>query len=135
MRILIAATALFALAACSTTPRDELPPPQLPQRAGVDPVVAARAEGIEFRATGDGFVLEIYRTERIDLKLAEAEQVLTFPRTEPRMPAWHGSVYWTEAAGRRLEIDIHEGRPCPDGGASVVVRLDYEEFRGCGRYF
>ncbi len=135
LRLATAAALLLGLAACSNTPRDELPLPQLPQRAGVDPVVSARAEGIEFLGTGENFTLSIYRTERIDLKFTETEGILTFPRTEPRIPAWRGRVFWTEAAGRRLEIDIHEGRPCPEGGVRVLVRLDYEEFRGCGQFY
>jgi hypothetical protein len=72
------------LAACgANAARQELPAPELPQRAGVDPVVAARAEGIEFRAVGDGFVLDIFREERIRLTL-EKEGELMFDKPDPR---------------------------------------------------
>lgn len=39
------------LAACASAPRD-LPPPSLPERAGVDTLVAARAAGVQFLAQG-----------------------------------------------------------------------------------
>lgn len=134
LRIFTAALAL-ALAACSSAPRDELPMPQLPQRAGVDPVVAARAEGIELRAVGDGFVLEIFRTEQIRLTLTENGQILTFPKPEPRFPAWNGSIYETANSDARLSIEIRNDRPCDRNRPRVNVLLNGREFTGCAREF
>lgn len=135
MRRAITGAVLLTLAACSSAPREELPLPQLPQRAGVDPVVAARAEGLELRAVGDGFLLEIFRTERIRLTLTESGEALEFPKPEPRFPAWNGSIYDTAANGRRLRIEIRNFSPCAGGGPGVEVRLDDREFAGCGSEF
>ncbi len=134
MRVLIV-TALIALTACSTGPREELPPPQLPQRAGVDTTVAARAEGIEFRATGEGFVLDIFRTERIRLTLTGADEPIVFPKPEPRYPAWNGMIYETTDGGRRLIIEVRNFSRCPSGEPTVQLTLDGRAFTGCGQSF
>lgn len=135
MRPLLLTAAFVLLAACSTAPSEELPPPQLPQRAGVDPVVAARAEGIEFRAVGDGFVLDIFRAERIRLRLTETDTTLEFPRPEPRYPRWNGTIFDTAGDAGELYIEIRDDRPCSTGSPTVNVRLASRSFTGCGRSF
>lgn len=134
MRILIL-TALIGLTACSTGRREELPPPQLPQRAGVDATVAAGAEGIEFRATGEGFVLDIFGTERIRLTLTGADEPIVFPKPEPRYPAWNGMIYETTDGGRRLIIEVRNFSRCPSGEPTVQLTLDGRAFTGCGQSF
>src|ERR1700741_4791307 len=101
MRFLFAAC---LLAACSSSPPELPPPPQLPQRAGVDPLVAARAAGVEFRATGPGFVLQIYGQDRITLD--HNGQQLTFPKPRPLLPRWNGEIYETGNRGHQLRIEI-----------------------------
>lgn len=135
MRALILA---LALAACSTGAPEEPPPPQLPQRAGVDPLLAARAEGIEFRAVGDGFVLDIYRQGRIRLTRTASGEELFFPKPAPLYPRWRGSIYEVENERHQLRVEIREYRPCerPDSAlfpTSVIVVLDGEEMPACGR--
>lgn len=129
------------LAACgANAAREELPPPQLPQRTGVDPIVAARAEGVEFRAVGDGFVLDIFREERIRLTLTATGEELVFPKPEPRYPRWFGSIYFTTQEGRVLSIVIRNDHPCERADRAtypieVELRLDDREMEGCGREF
>lgn len=139
MRALVLATLLLSACAGGAA-REELPPPQLPQRAGVDPTVAARAEGVELRAVGEGFVLDIYRTDRIRLTLTGTGQDLVFPKTEPRFPRWNGSIYHTAADGRVLYIEIRNDRRCERDDRQtypirVDVSLDGREMTGCGREF
>lgn len=131
----------FTLAACAgrQAPR-ELPPPQLPERAGVDPIIAARAEGIEFRAVGDGFVLDIFREDRVRLTRTASGDALTFPKPEPRYPRWNGEIYETEVDAHTLTIRIRDDRPCErDDRASFQTRVeliaDGVELEGCGRRF
>ena len=135
--------AIFAsllLAACGgNAAREELPRPQLPERAGIDPLVAARAEGIEFRAVGDGFVLDIFREERIRLTL-DKEGELMFAKPEPRFPRWNGSIYETANDAYRLAIQIRDDRPCQDHSraaypTTVHILLNDVELSGCGRRF
>lgn len=125
------------LGACASPPR-ELPPPPLPERAGVDPLVAARAEGIAFRAVGDGFVLDIFHEARIRLTITASGETLVFPKPEPRYPRWNGSIYETQTEAHRLNIQIRDDRPCegPDRAlypTTVALRFDGNEMRGCGR--
>ncbi len=127
------------LTACAGAGRgEELPPPQLPERAGVDTLVAARAAGVEFRAVGGGIVIEIFRTDRIQLTLAETGAVLVFPKPAPLLPRWNGSIYETANADHALRVEIRNYLPCatPDRGlypTAVNVRLDDREFAACGR--
>lgn len=126
------------LAACAGAPPPELPAPVLPERAGVDPLVAARAEGIAFRAAGDGFVLDIFNEERIRLTLTKDGEVLVFPKTEPRYPAWMGSIYLTHNDAHHLRITIRDYNDCegPEGASyrsRVEIRLDDIVLEGCGR--
>ncbi len=137
MRALLLAAGLM-LAACANGA--ELPAPQLPERAGVDPLVAARAEGIEIRATGEGFVLDIFREERIRLTLTETGEELIFPRPEPQYPRWYGSIYFTTHEGRVLRVEIRNDHPCRRADRAtypieVVIRLDGRPMVGCGRQF
>ncbi len=137
MRALLLA---FALAACSTAP-PELPAPQLPQRAGVDPVIAARAEGVVFRAEGSdpAFVLHLYRDNSILLSWDNGAHQERFPATEPQHPAWSGEVYFVANERYRARIEVRD-RPCRDrafGDAvlprTVIVSIGGEDFLGCGR--
>lgn len=127
----------LALAACSTAPKDDLPPPQLPQRAGVDPLVAARAEGVVFRAQGADFVLHLYRDNRIFVSWDARQE--HFPASEPIFPAYRGRVFETRNEHVAIRVDIHDG-PCRDAAlgpqvfsATVIVEIDGIERRGCGR--
>ena len=138
IRVLILA---LALAACSSAPRDELPPPQLPQRAGVDPLIAARAEGVVFRAQGASpdFVMHLYRDNRIFLSWDSGAHQEHFPASEPILPAYRGRVFETRNERFELRVDIRDG-PCRDEAigtqvfsATVFVHIDGLERRGCGR--
>ncbi|HYD86532.1 MAG TPA: hypothetical protein VEA80_03590 [Vitreimonas sp.] len=132
--------AAFACAACSSAPPRELPPPELPQRAGVDPLVAARAEGVEFRGVGEGFVLEIMREDVIRLTQTASGETLTFAKPEPQLPRWNGSIYATTAGTHELYVAIRNDRPCERADRAVYpirveIRLDDRVFTGCGRGF
>jgi hypothetical protein len=124
----------LAISACSTAP-EELPPPQLPQRAGVDPLVAARAEGVDFLAHGSApmFHLRFYET-RITLSL-EGVAPLDFPRGEPLLPRWNGEIYETTNGSHRLRVEVRNDRPCPDRPGYVVVHVNLNGAQaiGCGR--
>jgi len=138
MRAILLATMLAACGANGA--REELPPPQLPQRAGVDPLVAARAEGVEFRAVGDGFVLDIFRQDRVRLTRTAPIQELNFPKPEPRYPRWNGVIYETASEGHSLTIRIRDDRPCRTADRAVYpttveIVLDGVELTGCGRRF
>jgi hypothetical protein len=131
----------LALAACSTAPKDDLPPPQLPQRAGVDPVVAARAEGVVFRAQGANpdFVLHLYRDNRIFLSWDAGAHEESFPASDPILPAYRGRVFETHTERFALRVDIRDG-PCRDAAlgpqafsATVIIEIDGVQRRGCGR--
>jgi hypothetical protein len=129
------------VASCGgNTAREDLPAPQLPQRAGVDPTVAARAEGIEFRAVGEGVVLDIFRAGRIRLTRTATREELIFPKPEPMYPRWSGSIYETSNNGHTLYIEIHDNRECEPPGAltgvnRVVITLDGQQLLACGRSF
>ena len=137
----ILSSTLVLLAACgANAAREEMPAPQLPQRAGVDPLVAARAEGVEFRAVGEGFVLDIFREERIRLRLTATGEEFVFPKTEPLYPRWSGSIYDTSDGTRTLHIEIRNYRDCESADRAaypdtVEIRLDQREMQGCGRAF
>jgi hypothetical protein len=135
--------ALFAvllLSACAGNVREELPAPQLPQRTGVDPLVAARAEGVEFRAVGGGVVVDIFRENHIRLITTATGEQLIFPKTEPRFPRWNGSVYETGTGARRLSVEIRNYLPCERADRdlypiTVAITLDGREMQACGRAF
>lgn len=129
----------FALAACGgEAARRELPAPQLPQRAGVDPIVAARAEGVEFRAVGDGVVVDIFRENRV--RVTASGEALNFSKPEPRYPRWNGVIYETENEAHSLTIRIRDDRPCQSADRAlyptlVEIVLDEVEYSACGRRF
>lgn len=131
----------LALAACSTAPKDELPPPQLPQRAGVDPIIALRAEGVVFQAQGASpdFVLHLYRDNRLFIAWDSGAHEERFPASEPIYPAYRGRVFETRNERFAVRVDIQDG-PCRDAAlgsqvfsATVIVEIDGVERRGCGR--
>jgi hypothetical protein len=133
MRALVLA---LALAACSSSPPAQLPAPQLPQRAGVDPIVAARAEGVRFLARGGEpvpFSLSIY-DDRV-LLLIEDERPLQFPAAEQTFPRWNGVIYTARMGGDEIVVNVRRYLPCPDQpGYSVVdVSVNGGELHGCGR--
>lgn len=139
MRALPLAAGLM-LAACANGAREELPAPQLPQRAGVDATVAARAEGIEFRAVGEGFVLDIFREERIRFARTPSGEELNFPKPAPRYPRWNGVIYETESETHTLTIRIRDDRRCESADRAlyptrVELMLDGMALSGCGRRF
>jgi hypothetical protein len=125
----------LALTACASPPQ-ELPPPLLPQRAGVDETVALRAEGVRYLAVGaDRFILRIY-DDRISVA-RDGQEALDFPQAEPIYPRWNGEVYETGAGGHRLRVEIRRRGECAgkDGRDTVEVTLDGEAMTGCGRAF
>jgi hypothetical protein len=124
----------LALAACSTAPPPQLPAPDLPQRTGVDPLVAARAEGVRFLAYGEApiFHLRFYE-DRISFAL-EGSEALSFARPAPTYPRWNGEIYTTAHEGHQLEVRIIR-RPCATqlGYHIVELTIDGRELTGCGR--
>jgi hypothetical protein len=125
----------LALTACASPPQ-ELPPPLLPQRAGVDATVALRAEGVRYMAVGEEqFVLRIY-DDRISFARANQDE-LSFPQTEPLYPRWNGEIYEAEANGHRLRVEIRRRGECADkdGRDTVAVTLDGAAMMGCGRAY
>lgn len=131
-----AALLALALAACSTGAPSELPPPQLPQRAGVDPLVAARAAGVRYEARGEGFTLALYRDDHITLTWDGQERAFFDPETI--LPAYRGEIYEARDGDAALRVEIRSA-PCPDAqsgetwSAHVSVQLNGETRRGCGR--
>lgn len=133
--------ALVLLGACTSAPRD-LPPPNLPERAGTDPIVAARADGVVFRAVGASpdFVLHIHRNDAmIYLSWDGGAQEETFNQVRVVLPAYRGTVYEANTERHDLRVEIRQG-VCRDPNlgpetfsASVTVRIDGVVRRGCGR--
>jgi hypothetical protein len=133
---------LFALllGACAGAPHEDLPPPQLPQRTGVDPLVAARAEGIQFRAVAEGVVVDIYREERIRLTRTPTGEELWFPKPQALLPRWNGEIFETAIPAHTLVVRIRDHRPCQSADAAlfpiaVEVEFDGAQQQGCGRRF
>lgn len=123
----------LALAACSSPPA-QLPAPDLPQRAGVDPLVAARAEGVRFLASGEAPVFNLrFYDDRITLAL-EGGEPQSFARAAPTYPRWNGEIYTTSNDAHQLEVRVIR-RPCPMqlGYHIVELTLDGRELAGCGR--
>jgi len=139
MRAPLAAVAL--LSACASQPRD-LPPPNLPERAGTDPIVAARADGIVFRAVGvaPDFVLDIYRNDAmIFLSWDGGAHEETFNDVRVVLPAYRGTIYEAHTDSHELRVDVRPG-VCRDPNigpetfsATVTVHIDDVVHRGCGR--
>jgi hypothetical protein len=84
------------------------------------------------------FILHIYEDDHIVLGIG-GEQ-FSFPNANHATPRWAGQTYWAEANGRLISLDIHTMRSCAMDGverhrtASVLVRFDGAELRGCGFY-
>lgn len=101
---------------------------------------AARAAGVEFRAVGQepGWLLDIYRRERIRLLWDYGEQIADFPLTEPSYPVEGVRRHQAQANGRTLTVSITR-QPCNDAmsgqgyPASVEVVIDGRTLNGCGR--
>ena len=130
-----AALLALALAACASAPQ-ELQRPVLPQRTGVDPMVAMRAEGVRYIALGEGqFILRIY-DDRLSI-VRNGEDELSFPSSEPTYPRWNGEIYESEANGHSLRVEIRRYDQCEgkDGRDTVDVTLDGATLSGCGRAF
>lgn len=133
MRALVLA---LALAACSSAP-PELPPPQLPQRAGVDPIVEARTQGVVFRAVGAGFTFDLIRDNRA--ALVWGDQRHTFENVATRVPAYRGTVYDAQTEHGPLLVEVRD-TPCRDAlipgevlPHRVTVTFRGEMRQGCGR--
>ncbi len=126
-------TLTLLVTACSGGVQADMPLPALPQRAGVDSIVAARAEGVRLLADGEHFHLRFYDAT-ITLQL-DGGDIQRFPRPEPRYPRWNGELYETANAQHRLRVAVRRDRPCPSesGLHRVEVRIDEQEFAGCGR--
>jgi hypothetical protein len=131
--------ALALITACSAGSRAPLAPVQLPQRAGVDPIVGARAAGVAYRAVGAApdFVLHIYREDRIVLAWDSGAHEETFPKPAPILPRWNGEIYETHNDAHTLWVEIHH-TPCASATDemsvdTVRVVIDGEERNGCGR--
>lgn len=134
MRALILA---LALASCSSAPPPELPPPQLPQRTGVDPLVEARTQGVVFRAIGAGFVFDLIRDNRA--ALVWGDQRHTFENVATRIPAYRGTVYDAQTEHGALLVEVRDTL-CRDAlepdhvfPHRVTVTFHGETRRGCGR--
>ena len=118
------------------TPPAPLPAPALPERAGVDPLVAARAAGVMFEARGEGFTLARFRDQHFLVRWDGRERAFFDPT--PETPAYRGEIFNAQDSDGRLRVEIRTG-PCPDAqsgetwSAHVLVRLDDETRRGCGR--
>lgn len=100
----------------------------------------ARAAGVDFRAVGQepGWLLDIYRTDRIKLIWDYGEQNAEFPLTAPSTSQEGATVYQSQASGRTLAVTIRRF-PCQDSmsdeafPASVEVVIDGRTLSGCGR--
>lgn len=141
MKLRAALASIVFAAACSSPP-DELPAPELPQRAGVDPIIAARAEGVVFRALGSNpdFLLHIFRNnERMFLAWDNGAHQETFTDVQVTLPAYRGTIYEATNERHRLRVEVRDA-PCRDPNSNsetfsavVIVHIDGEERRGCGR--
>lgn len=121
--------------------------PGEPRRACVnDPRKAvwddALLRGVEFRAVGQepGWTLEQARDLSIVVVTDYGAERLEFPPVEPEHDAATGTTtFRARADGRSLVVTVEE-RPCRDtmsGEAfptTVIVRIDGETLRGCGRW-
>jgi hypothetical protein len=133
----VAWLALLALSACTLTPAPELAPPTLPQRAGVDPIVAARAAGAAFQIVADDYVIDIMREDEIIVTRLSDGSRRTLPKPEPQYPRWNGEIYHTGDENTRLTIAIRDDRPCERRDRAVYptrvdVHLNGGEIPACG---
>ncbi|MEP0546961.1 MAG: MliC family protein [Rhodothermales bacterium] len=104
-----------------------------------EPWVEAERLGVDFRAIGQepGWHLEIREGERITFVYAYGDRSAIMPAPEPERTS-DATVYHAETEAHDLTVTITTD-PCTDtmSGerllATVVVELDGETFRGCGR--
>ena len=146
MRALILA---LALAACGQSATTTAPPPTAPPpaQAAADPNAPpapawedARAAGVDFRAVGQepGWLLNIYRENRIVLDWDYGQQRAEFPLTTPDTSQEGATIYQAQAEGHALVVMIRR-LPCNDAmsgaafPATVSVTIDGSELQGCGR--
>ncbi len=104
------------------------------------PWADAARRGIDFRAQGNepAWFLEVDERQHIRLVTDYGERSILTPAPEP---GFSGGVvhYDVQTDAHRLRLEI-EPRACEDSMSAeafdtrVQVRLDNEEFRGCGRY-
>lgn len=136
MRVALLVAALVG--ACASP--QALPPPELPQRAGVDPLVEARADGVVFRAVGaaPAFVLHIHRNDAMLVLTWDANQE-TFHEVRTVLPAYRGKIYEAQNERHAVRVAIRSG-PCSDPrlepetfSSTVTVWINDEIYRGCGR--
>ena len=150
MRALLISAALIALAACGQTTTVEAPaqtPAPAAEDAAADPNAPAapawedaRAAGVDFRAVGQepGWLLNIYRENKITLEWDYGQQNAEFPLATPDTSQEGASIYSTQANGHALVVMIRRF-PCQDAmsGAAfpstVSVTIDGRELQGCGR--
>jgi putative lipoprotein len=131
---LLAAVALLP-GACRTAP------PAGPAPADPSPWEAARARGVDFRATGNepGWFLELDDGVQIVLVTDYGRRRYEMPAPEPEVDeAARRVTFRTEGRGNRLVLTLAPG-PCEDtmSGESfdttVTVTIDGETLHGCGR--
>jgi uncharacterized membrane protein len=100
----------------------------------------ARAAGVDFRGIGQepGWMIDIYRENRIVLLLDYGESVAEFPLTEPQSPQDGATLYQARSGERTLTVTIRRA-PCRDSmsgeayPATVEVVIDGRSLSGCGR--
>lgn len=100
----------------------------------------ARAAGVDFRGVGQepGWMVDIYRQDRIVLLLDYGASIVTFPLTEPTAPQEGVRRYQSQTDGRALTLTIRRS-PCQDAmsgepfPATVEVAIDGRTLNGCGR--
>ena len=113
-----------------------------PQRSGWE---EAKLNGVDFRAVGNepGWHLEIIQGDRIRFVYDYGERAAITPAPEPEPEpeadeAAGRTVYHAETEAHNLKVVIRD-EPCTDSmsgeqfEAAVMVELDGESFRGCGR--
>lgn len=100
----------------------------------------ARTAGVDFRGVGQepGWILDIYRADRIVLVWDYGESSASFPLVAPSYPQEGATRYESQSNGRALAITIRRF-PCQDAmsgeafPASVEVIIDGRTLEGCGR--
>ncbi|MDX2277783.1 MAG: hypothetical protein NW206_20210 [Hyphomonadaceae bacterium] len=100
----------------------------------------AHAAGVDFRAIGQepGWMLNIYRENKITLDWDYGQSKAEFPLTTPDTSEEGATRYSAQASGHTLAITIRRF-PCNDAmsGAAfpstVEVVIDGQTLNGCGR--
>lgn len=100
----------------------------------------ARAAGVDFRGIGQepGWIIDIYRLERIRLTWDYGESTADFPLPAPTYPQEGETRYESALDGRTLTVTIRRF-PCNDGmsgeayPSTVEVVIDGRTLNGCGR--